>query len=153
MRSPIPNCRLPSESDLPPRPATNPNRQSTAADWRLANILLLAAIFLLCGCVTESASELRSRNAYERGRASAVQPAPVSVAVTVIGPVRHRSILWTDGLTLARAIIGAEYLLEKDPSAIFLTRGAQTMQFTAAQLLGGNEGPVLMPGDVIEVRP
>jgi hypothetical protein len=119
----------------------------------VVRLILFALLALLAGCVTRSASELRTRDAFERGRASSAQPAPVSVAVTVIGPVRHRSILWSEGLTLARAIIGAEYLLENDPSAIFLTRGSQTMQFTSAQLLGGNEGPVLMPGDLVEIRP
>lgn len=108
---------------------------------------------LLAGCVTENTADLRSREAFQRGRNSVIQLAPVPVSVTIIGPVRNRSLLWADGLTLARAILAADYVPEKEPTAIFLTRGGQTQQFTAEQLLGGNEGPLLLPGDMIEIRP
>ncbi|MBM3875949.1 MAG: hypothetical protein FJ386_04415 [Verrucomicrobia bacterium] len=110
-------------------------------------------VLLACGCVSESASDTRAREAFQRGRNSVIQLAPVPVTVTVVGPVKHRSLLWADGLTLARAIIAAEYLVEKEPGVIFLTRGGQTMSFSAAQLLSGDEGPLLKPGDVIEIRP
>ncbi|MBI3876673.1 MAG: hypothetical protein HY300_12110 [Verrucomicrobia bacterium] len=110
------------------------------------------ATLVVAGCVTEKTSDMRAREAYQRGRLSTVQPAPVPVAITVVGPVKNRSILWAEGLTLARVLLAAEYTAPKEPVAIFITRNGQTTQFDPQQISPGNEGPLLLPGDVIEVR-
>ncbi len=118
---------------------------------RAAYSATLAAL-VLAGCVTEKSANLRAREAYQRGRLSTVQPAPIPVAITVVGPVKNRSILWAEGLTLARVLVAAEYTAPKEPVAIFITRNGQTTQFDPQQISPGNEGPLLLPGDVIEVR-
>lgn len=133
-----------------PEVLTSTDPRPDIGGWKSA---MFPLVLLACGCVSESASDTRAREAFQRGRNSVIQLAPVPVTVTVVGPVKHRNLLWADGLTLARAIIAAEYLVEKEPGVIFLTRGGQTMSFSAAQLLSGDEGPLLKPGDVIEIRP
>ena len=72
-------------------------------------------------------------------------------AVFVRGEVRNPVIPWTEDLTLARAILAADYVGRWDPHSFNLIRGNRTKRFSAAMLLSGEDAP-LEPGDVIEVR-
>lgn len=72
-------------------------------------------------------------------------------SVTVIGPVEDPKVQWTNGLTLARAILEAKYVGAGNPTAIFLTRQGHTTRINPQQLLTGHDVP-LQPGDDITIR-
>ena len=109
----------------------------------------MVALFVLCGCTTKSAAHQRAQKAYLVGRQSALKSQQI---VSVLGEVRNPTVTWTEGLTLAKAVLLAEYTGTKDPGTITVTRKGGKVQFTAQQLLNGEEGPVLQPGDLIEIR-
>lgn len=59
---------------------------------------------------------------------------------------------WTEDLTLAAALIAAEYQGSWDPHSIFILRMGQTYRVNPKRLLSGTENPALEPGDIVEVR-
>ena len=69
--------------------------------------------------------------------------------VTFIGQVRNPSIPWTEGLTLARAIINAGYM-GKDPQQIMIVRNSQAVPVDPKALLAGEDIP-LQAGDLIQI--
>jgi hypothetical protein len=71
--------------------------------------------------------------------------------VTFIGEVRNQLIPWTADLTLARAIIAADYYGAKDPAAIVVIRDGQQTAYDPKRLLEGND-VLLEPRDVVEIR-
>ena len=73
------------------------------------------------------------------------------LAVFVRGDVRNPVIPWSEELTLARAILAAEYVGRWDPHSINVVRGNRSKRFSPSRLLSG-EDMDLEPGDVIEIR-
>ena len=71
--------------------------------------------------------------------------------VTVQGKVRMNVVPWSEDLTLAKAIVAADYYGPTDPREILLVRRG-TANRIDPKTLTDNEGPVLLPGDVIELR-
>jgi hypothetical protein len=131
------NTRVPSEANL------------AARLWMKC---LLAAVILCGGCANEEVIRAREQAAFEAGRAQALaqQQKPT---VTVIGNVAHPQIEWTEGLTLARALIAAEWRGRNDPRTIVVRRPNATFNIVTADLFRDqDEGPVLQSGDVIELR-
>ena len=74
---------------------------------------------------------------------------PQKPVVTFIGQVQNPSILWVEGLTLARAIINAGYL-GKDPRQIVIVRNGQAVPVEPKALLQGEDIP-LQAGDLIQI--
>jgi hypothetical protein len=72
--------------------------------------------------------------------------------ITVVGEVRNSTIAWTAEMTLAKALIAADYYGSKDPSEILLERNGQATTYDPKRLLNGEDVP-LQPRDVIEIRP
>ncbi len=72
-------------------------------------------------------------------------------AVTLVGPVRNKLLPWTAGLTLAQAVVAADYFGQGDPKAIVIQRGAEQIEVDPKRLLSG-EDISLQPHDVIEIR-
>jgi hypothetical protein len=72
--------------------------------------------------------------------------------VTIQGDVRHHVILWAPDLTLARALVRAEYFGNRDPQSIVIFRGDKAILVETRQLLSGVKDPPLLPGDIVEVR-
>ena len=72
--------------------------------------------------------------------------------VTVIGPVRNPTVQWEQGLTLAQAIIAADYLGASDPHQIVVVRNGRGTKIDPKLLLQGKDFPV-QPGDVIQITP
>lgn len=70
----------------------------------------------------------------------------------MIGPVRRPVLHWRQDLTLAEAILEAEYLFEPDPRTILIRRGSIVIPIDPARLLQG-EDFALLPGDQVEIRP
>ena len=71
--------------------------------------------------------------------------------VTVQGKVRMNVVHWSEDLTLAKAIVAADYYGPTDPREILLVRRGMANRIDP-KTLTDNEGPVLLPGDVIELR-
>lgn len=116
---------------------------------RLIAFVLLA---LLAGCVSKSNARLQVSSAYFAGRAQGLQQAqPANPAVIrFVGPVRNSTIPWTEGMTLAEAIVTAEYISSSNPKSIFVTRNGGRIFVDPRQLLRGNDF-IVQAGDVVEI--
>jgi hypothetical protein len=73
-------------------------------------------------------------------------------SVTVNGEVRNRVVPWTEGLTLAKAVLAADYYGTKDPGQIIIVHNGIATQVDPRQLLSGVD-ILLQPGDVVQLMP
>jgi hypothetical protein len=107
---------------------------------------------VLSGCVSKSKAEAQARAAFLAGQQQAAQQMQArGPNVTVIGDVKNNLVPWTAGLTLAQAILAADYFGQGDPKQITIVRGGEQIQVNPTQLLSGEDIP-LQPRDVIEIR-
>jgi hypothetical protein len=112
----------------------------------------LALLPPLAGCVSKAKADERVRAAYLAGQQhAATQFQMRGPTVTVVGEVRNTLLPWTAGLTLAQAVLAAEYFGASDPSEIIVARGDERIRIDPRSLLGGEDIP-LQPRDVIELR-
>mgnify|MGYP002630480975 CR=1 FL=1 len=72
--------------------------------------------------------------------------------VTVNGQVVRRRVDWREGLSLAEALLEAEYTGTTTPVSLRITRGGRPISVTMRRFLSGSQNPILEPNDVIEVR-
>ncbi len=106
----------------------------------------------VASCTTKSKAKAQARAAYVAGQQQALERALQSRnSVTIIGPVRNPLITWTQDLTLAKAIIAAEYYARGDPREIVIVRNGQPLTVDPKQLLAG-EDVSLQAGDVVNLR-
>lgn len=113
---------------------------------------VLPLFLVTAGCVTKSDAQARTREAFIAGRKQGVAAQLKSNTIWVVGHVQNQNIPWTDELSLAKAIIAADYLDAGDPGQIVLRRqGEATRFFSAQQLLNGFD-LLIEPGDIIELR-
>ena len=119
--------------------------------------LFFAAILTLAvgsgGCTTQSQSKTDVQAAYMAGQRDAYAriAAMQRTSVVVIGPVQNPEVQWTEGLTLAQAILAANCTGPGNPKEIILTRQGETTRIDPKDLLRGNDTP-LQPGDTITIR-
>jgi hypothetical protein len=86
-------------------------------------------------------------------RVQQVPPPPVPQPVVWIrGDVKNPAILWNEELTLARAIVAAEYKGLGDPHMIIIVRQGQTYKVKPRDLLQGREDQPLEPGDTVIIE-
>ena len=116
---------------------------------------LFAAVLILAlaaaGCVSKSTEIARARAAYLAGQSAAARDAETQTNIIVLGDVQNHQVPWTDGMTLARAIVAANYGGLHAPHQIILQRQGQQAEIDPKALLRG--GTVqLEPGDVIIVQ-
>jgi len=71
--------------------------------------------------------------------------------VRILGPVKNPVLPWTDGLSLARALVEAVYQRNNTPSAITIYRNNQPLQIDPQTLLNGADYP-LFPGDLVYIQ-
>jgi hypothetical protein len=108
---------------------------------------------LAAGCETRGRAKAEARAAFLAGQAQGRAIQASANSVSILGDVNTPAIPWTDDLTLAKAIVMAEYQRPGDPSLIVLRRDGRPPLFvTPKQLLSGYDLP-LKPGDHIELRP
>jgi hypothetical protein len=118
---------------------------------------LLVAV-ALGGCVTKSKANAQARAAYIAGQQQAMtrmqqtQTLGQGPCVTVNGEVRNRVVPWTEGLTLAKAVLAADYYGAKDPGQIIIVHNGMATRVDPKQLLSGVDIP-LQPGDVVQLMP
>lgn len=115
----------------------------------------------LNGCVTKARADMQARLAFMAGQQQAMmqqqqaQRQQMTVyrgpSVTFIGPVQNFVVPWRDGLTLAQAIVSAQYTGNGNPSAITIHRAGQDIAVDPKQLLNGEDFP-LQVGDVVELQ-
>src|SRR5260370_36144912 len=128
------------------KPHTVPQKAGLKA---IFGVLLLA--LGLAGCTTKSKSNAQAREAFVAGQQQALARMLQARApnVTVLGPVHNPVMPWTEDLTLAKAIIAADYFGKTDPKGIVIRRNGQVMAIDPNQLLGGQAGP-LQAGAAVE---
>ncbi|MEY2411371.1 MAG: hypothetical protein QOF48_4041 [Verrucomicrobiota bacterium] len=117
------------------------------------SIVLLGVIFLNAGCAGGSRRKQREQEAFLRGQQQAIaaQQQAQEPAVWFHGMVRHPRVPWTENLTLAQALVMAQYTGALDPTSIKVIRQGQTYRIDPKRLIRGLEDPPLEPGDLIEV--
>jgi hypothetical protein len=115
-------------------------------------VLLLAV--LLGGCVSKSNADARARAAFMAGQQQALARMQQTQApsVTVNGEVRNRVVPWTEGMTLAKALVAADYYGAKDPGQIIIVHNGIANRVEPSQLLSGVDIP-LQAGDIVQLMP
>ncbi len=122
----------------------------------LCGVLLVA--FAFAGCVTKSAAKAQARQAYIAGQQEALmrmqqaQTQGQGPCVTVNGEVRNHVVPWTEGMTLAKALLAADYYGATDPGQILVVHGGRATRVELKQLLAGSDVP-LQPGDIVQLMP
>jgi hypothetical protein len=134
---------------------SGPSRK--AAGNRTSPVLLICLCLLgslSSGCVSKSNARLQAEKAFLEGQQKALveQQQQLQPAVWFRGDIRNQRVPWTEGLTLSRALLAAQYTWSWDPRTITVTRAGELYAVDAKRLLRGLEDPELEPGDVVEVR-
>ena len=114
--------------------------------------LLLA--FAAGGCTTQSEADAKARTAFIAGQQQALAGTRdlQSTGIRILGNVKTPLIAWTENLTLAEAIVAAEYQGVRDPREIIIIRNGQPIRVNPKRLLSGEDLP-LQPSDTVEIRP
>ena len=138
------------------RPTKRRLLRDRAIDCMPAYSAILAGLVLLdlsmTGCVSKSKSDSKARAAFLAGQQQAVQQLqPPGPSVTVIGEVKNKLLPWAMDLTLAKALLAAEYYGAQDPAQIIIIREGQIILVDPRRLLEGEDIP-LLPRDIVEVR-
>ena len=127
----------------------------------------LVMALLACGCVGRKArKQAQMRRAYAAGVQAAQtqmqqaqrpqsmsQPAPSTSdpQVRILGSVKNPVLTWSEGLTLARALVLAEYEKSSVPTVITIFRNNQPLQVDPQRVLEGQDYP-LFPGDIVYIQ-
>jgi hypothetical protein len=133
-------------------------------------IRFVCLIFIFAAAAAGCASKKKSqdenlRRAYVAGAQAAreqimqgqVQEPQMHMAPTsdpqvrILGPVRNPVLPWTDGMTLGRALVQAQYQRNNTPSVITIYRNNQPLQIDPQTLLNGADYP-LFPGDMVYLQ-
>jgi hypothetical protein len=116
----------------------------------IASFLLLP--LLAAGCVSKADCDARAKAAFLAGQQHGMAMQANASSVWLVGNVKTPVIPWTVDLTLAKALIAAEYQGANDPTQFTILRNGRPPQIvTAKQLLSGFDVP-LQIGDRIEIR-
>ena len=125
----------------------------------LVSLLVISySSFFLTGCVSKARAKAEAQAAFLAGQQQAMvrmqqqQLQQVrGTTVSFVGPVTNPNVPWTQGLTLANAIVAAGYTgAAEGPSHIFIVRNGQAIQVDPKQLMSGQDQP-LEAGDVIQL--
>jgi hypothetical protein len=114
----------------------------------LAVLILALATF---GCKSKQVRGQTPPPAYMDPAAMQEAMRQAQMVVQVRGDVRNRIIPWSEDLTLAGALVEANYIGRWDPLSVTVTRGRKVQRFSAARLLSGVD-IFLEPGDVIDIH-
>ena len=162
-----------TRTTIPSRPRSRSRSRSRPRNFRLGALLaqgrlrgrgqqrfVLALALLIAlpftGCVSKEKADAKARAAFVAGQQQAaarmqqVQAQEQGPSVVVNGEVRNHIVPWTEGLTLAAAIVAADYYGATDPSMIYLVRAGRAMLIDTRQLLAGKDVP-LQAGDVVQL--
>jgi hypothetical protein len=106
------------------------------------------------GCATRSQADAKARTAFMAGQQQALARAYElqRTSIRIIGNVKNPLVEWAESLTLAQAIVAADYQGVADPGEIIVIRNGQPIRVDPKRLLGG-EDFLLQSGDTVEIRP
>jgi protein involved in polysaccharide export with SLBB domain len=106
------------------------------------------------GCVTRTKARADAQAAFIAGQQQAMAgiQRTQGASVTIIGPVRNPIVPWTEDMTLAKAILAADYTGPTDPNDIVIMRNGRAIKVDPNQLLNGEDVP-LQTGDVVQINP
>lgn len=129
-----------------------PALSRTPARLFLLSLSATLLIISLGGCVSKSKAKAQARAAFIAGQQQAMarMQQAQGPSVTVNGEVRNHVVPWTQGLTLAQAIVAAEYCGAKDPSQMIIVHNGVATRLDPRQLLTGTDIP-LQSGDIIQL--
>jgi hypothetical protein len=117
--------------------------------------LLLLTLISQNGCVSKREADARARAAFLAGQQQAAQMNRQThlqgPTVTILGEVRNSLVRWTADLTLAKAVVAADYYGKTDPVDIIVQRDGKEVRYDPQKLLNG-EDVQLEPNDVIELK-
>jgi hypothetical protein len=119
----------------------------------LGLMLLTVAAATLAGCTTRAKAKADAREAFLAGQQQAMlrmQQQAQSSSISILGRVKNPLIPWTEELTVAKALVAAEYLGKGDPREIILVRSGRATTIDPQRLLNGEDIP-LHPGDLIQL--
>jgi hypothetical protein len=104
--------------------------------------------------MSKSKANAKARAAFLAGQQQAMMRMhdAQGTSVRIVGNVKNPMLVWTENLTLAEAIVTAEYQGVGTPVAISIVREGQQFRVDPKQLLRGEDIP-LQAGDTIEIRP
>ena len=118
-------------------------------------IIILMLAGLATGCETKSQARAEAQKAYLAGQNEAMRrmmaQQQTANSVTIVGPVQIPTVPWVAGMTLTQAIATANYLPQREPKQIILTRQGQDQIIDPQDLVNGVQIP-LQPGDTITIR-
>lgn len=115
-------------------------------------LCVVLSLFLGTGCVSKTTAKLNAQQAFIAGQQQAMMTMQANkTTVQVHGNVKNTVIPWTEGLTMAQAIVAAEYQGAHDPRSVIIVRKGTGTEIKAAELLQGHDEP-LQAGDLIEIR-
>ena len=127
---------------------------------------MLSFCLAFAGCASKKKQQLQVRRAYAAGeqaaraqmqQGQAAQPqAPqmqqsTDPLVRILGPVKNPVLTWSDGLTLAHALVEAEYQNPNTPRSITIYRNNQPFTIDPQSVLQGEDYP-LFPGDIVYIQ-
>jgi hypothetical protein len=114
-------------------------------------MMLVAAV--VAGCASRSKPQTQVQAAYVAGQQQALrQMQSDQKTVTVLGEVRNPVVPWKEDLTLAKAILEAQYRGFQDPREIVIIRQGETFRVKTRHFLAGGDDLPLEPGDVIRLE-
>jgi protein involved in polysaccharide export with SLBB domain len=118
--------------------------------WKWFLLIVLAA----SGCTTKSKARAQAQAAFAAGQQQALTQMREAqrTNIRVVGNVRNPDVPWTEGMTLAQAIVAAGCYDQHDPRQIVVIRRGDRITIDTKILLRGDDVP-LEPGDTIEIHP
>ena len=129
--------------------STEPSRRAIFKVW---GTLLVAVA--LGGCVSKGKANTQARAAFMAGQQQAMarMQQAQGPSVTINGEVRNHVVPWTEGLTLAKAVLAADYCGARDPGQLLIVHNGIATHVDPKQLLSGVDIP-LQPGDIVQLVP
>ena len=115
-------------------------------------LLLLVIGASACKTSSKSAAQSEAQASVLAQQQALIQAQQQQPSVFVRGEVKNPIIPWNEDLTLAQAIVAAEYRGPWDPHLILVIRKGQTFKVNPKHLLWGTEDPHLQAGDIVEIQ-
>ena len=114
-------------------------------------MIILVTLLAGLGCKSKQVKANGPPPAYMDPAAAQEAMRQAQMVIQVRGDVRNHVIPWSQDLTLAGALVEADYIGRWDPLSVTVTRGKKVQRFSAIRLLSGND-MFLEPGDVIDIH-
>ena len=121
----------------------------------MRQVIGILLVLFLAGCVSKKEAELKAHEAYMAGQAEAAKQwqSQQLPEVMVQGPVRNHVVPWREGLTLAQAIVEADYTGYMNPILVRVIRNGQMIEeMKGIDLLHHHDVP-LEAGDIVDIVP